>query len=79
MGNFFNFISNAQWMKGGCLWMNFIHEYVGDDVNNDINNDATNVICDKEFFPLGFLQKLLFHIFYYFQVHGYGNMQCIVE
>jgi hypothetical protein len=54
--------------------MKFIHEYVGDDVNNDISNDATNVICDKEFFPLGFLQKLLFHIIFYFQVHSYVNM-----
>jgi hypothetical protein len=56
-------------MKGGCLWMKFIHDYVGDDVSNDISNDATDAICDKEFFPSGFLQKLLFQIFIYFQVH----------
>jgi hypothetical protein len=75
LGNFFYFISNVQWMKGGCLWMKFIHDYV----NNDISNDAIDVICDKEFFPLGFLQKLLFHIIFYFQVHNYGNMQCITK
>jgi hypothetical protein len=54
-------------MKGGSLWMNFIHDYVGDHVNNDISNDATDVICDKEFFPLSFQQKLLFHIFFIFK------------
>jgi len=59
--------------------MNFIHDYVDDDINNDISNDAMDVICDKEFFPLCFLQKLLFLIIFYFQVHGYGNMQCITK
>jgi hypothetical protein len=67
LGKFFYFISNVQWMKGGCLWTNFIKDYVGDDVNNDISNDATYVICDKEFFPLGFLQKLLFHFILFFK------------
>ncbi len=37
-GQAFNYIMNVQWMKGGHLWMNSIH----DDTNNDVDNDARN-------------------------------------
>jgi len=44
----FNYIVNVKWMKGEHLWMNFVHDYindnVGDDVNNDVEHDSGNDI-----------------------------------
>jgi hypothetical protein len=40
---------NVQWMKGGCLWMNSIHDDttnndVGSDVDHDVGHDVGDVI-----------------------------------
>jgi len=33
---------NGQWMKGGCSWMNYIHDDVDNVTSNDVGGDASN-------------------------------------
>jgi hypothetical protein len=31
---------NVQWMKGGLLWMNSIHDVTNNDVDNDVGSNV---------------------------------------
>jgi hypothetical protein len=33
---------NEQWMKGGCSWMNYIHDDVDNVISNDIAGDVSS-------------------------------------
>jgi hypothetical protein len=39
-GQVFNYFMNVQWMKGGDLWRNSIHDDTNNDAINDVGSDV---------------------------------------